>query len=435
MTLAPARPALDSWPGLAGVPTSPRTVVSATVAKRLFLSAVKRLDVTVTIDGPRPRTVGRGGPRMTVRRPEEFFARLGRDQLIGFGESYLTGAWEAEDLGAFLGVLAAEIQDLVPQRLQRLRAAVVRRPPRTDRNTEDNTRDNIAHHYDLSNDLFHLFLDPTLSYSSALFDTAVLDRGNHHQATVPVPGGDLAEAQARKIERLLDEAGVGQGTRVLEIGTGWGELAIRAARRGATVRSVTLSREQQALARARIAEAGFSDRVDVDLCDYRAVSTGARSGEQYDAVLSVEMIEAVGLEFWPIYFRTIDRVLAPGGTVAIQAITMPHDRMLATRNTYTWIHKYIFPGGFLPSVRAIEEVTRAHTSLRLTERLSFGQHYAETLHQWDQRFLAASEEVLGLGFDETFLRMWHFYLEYSRGGFSSGYLDVQQLTFTRADAR
>ncbi len=212
---------------------------------------------------------------------------------------------------------------------------------------------------------------------------------------------------------------------MLEIGTGWGELAVRAARRGATVHSVTLSSEQLELAAERVAEAGFSDQVTLELSDYRDVQGS------YDAIVSVEMIEAVGHEFWPTYFRTIDRLLAPGGRVGIQAITMPHDRMLATRNTWTWINKYIFPGGFLPSVTAIDEVTRAHTSLRLGNRLSFGRHYAETLEHWDQAFLAASDRVRALGFDRTFQRMWHFYLEYSRAGFASGYIDVQQLTLAR----
>ncbi len=239
------------------------------------------------------------------------------------------------------------------------------------------------------------------------------------------PAGDFHEAQLRKIDRLLDQTRVGPGTRVLEIGTGWGELAIRAAARGATVHSVTLSSEQQDLARERIAAAGFADRVHVELSDYRDVR-----GE-YDAVLSVEMIEAVGHEYWPTYFRTIDRLLAPGGRVGIQAILMPHDRMLATRRTYTWINKYIFPGGFLPSAQAIDEVNAAHTTLRVTDRLEFGQDYAETLRRWDETFLAAAPEVRALGFDETFLRMWHFYLCYSRAGFASGYLDVQQLTFER----
>jgi cyclopropane-fatty-acyl-phospholipid synthase len=431
---AVAEPSLADWPELGRPAPGPRTRVSAAVARRLFVGAVERLDVTVRLGtGDDARTIGRGGPLAVVHRPDELFARLGRDQLIGFGEAYLTGAWDAPDLGGFLTVLAAELPTLVPGPLQKLRAAVVHRPPIMHRNEVHNTRANIAHHYDLSNDLFRLFLDPTLSYSSALYDATVLDHGDHLRAGPPRDAhesGALEAGQARKIERLLDQAGVGAGSRVLEIGSGWGELAIRAARRGATVRTITLSTAQQALARERIAAAGVADRVDVDLCDYRDV-TGA-----YDAVLSVEMVEAVGHEYWSTYFRTIDRVLAPGGRVAIQAITMPHDRMLATRRTYTWINKYIFPGGFLPSVEVLDEVTRTDTSLRLTGRLAMGAHYAATLQEWDERFLAAGDDVAALGFDETFRRMWHFYLDYSRAGFASGYLDVWQLTFTRPeDAR
>ncbi len=425
MTTTPSRPA-TAWPGLHTVPTGFKAGVSARIARQLFRAAVNRLPVSVH-DG---RTVhGLGGPSMVMHRPDEFYARIGRDGLIGFGESYLTGAWDAEDLGGFLTVLAAELPNLVPAPLQKLRAAYVRRPPRAHKNTENNAQGNIAHHYDLSNDLFALFLDETLSYSSALYDTSVVDRGDHRVAAPPEGNEDLEAAQIRKIERLLDQTGVGEGTRVLEIGTGWGELAIRAARRGASVHSVTLSREQLDLAEQRIAEAGFSDRVTLELSDYRAVEGS------YDAIVSVEMIEAVGHEYWPMYFRTIDRLLAPGGRVGIQAITMPHDRMLATRRTWTWINKYIFPGGFLPSVQAIDEVTRAETSLRITDRLSFGRHYAETLRRWDSTFLAASEEVRSLGFDDTFERMWHFYLDYSRAGFASGYIDVQQLTFTREPTR
>ncbi|MFC6287190.1 class I SAM-dependent methyltransferase [Nocardioides sp. GCM10027113] len=415
-------PAVERWPDLVAPPRGPRAAVASRIARRLFLAAVGRLHVTVHLEG---ETLGMGGPAMTVRDPEEFFGRIGRDGLIGFGEGYMTGAWEADDLAAFLTVLASDIADLVPRRLQRLRAFYVAKRPHLHRNTEDNTRSNIAHHYDLSNDLFRLFLDETLSYSSALFPASVIDRDDHLAVLPPEDTDDLAAAQGRKIERLLDDAGVGEGSRVLEIGTGWGELAIRAARRGATVHSITLSTEQQALARRRIAEAGFADRVEVELCDYRAVQ-----GE-YDAVVSVEMIEAVGAEYWSTYFATIDRVLAPGGKVAIQAILMPHDRMVATQGTHTWITKYIFPGGMLPSVEAIDQVTREDTTLRLTGRTSFGLHYAETLRIWDERFRAASPQVRALGFDETFERMWHFYLEYSRAGFASGYLDVQQLVLTR----
>jgi cyclopropane-fatty-acyl-phospholipid synthase len=420
MTVASTRRSANHWPGLDIVPSGPRSSVSAQVARRLFAAALSRLDVTVHLGA---ETLGRGGPAMTVHRPDEFFARLGRHQLIGFGEAYLTGAWDTarpEDLAPVLTVLAAELPSLVPARLQKLRGLVVKRPPRRERSSTKNSRDNIAHHYDLSNDLFELFLDRSLSYSAAMFPEHLLGGAARPE--------DLEPAQHAKIDRLLDQAQVGAGTRVLEIGSGWGELAIRAARRGATVRTITLSVEQKALADERIAAAGVSDLVSVELCDYRDVG---RHGEQYDAIVSVEMIEAVGWQYWQTYFEALDEVLAPGGRIAIQAITMPHDRMLATRNTYTWINKYIFPGGFLPSVQVIDEITRDHTGIRLVDQLSLGQHYAETLRLWDETFRAASERVLSLGFDEIFLRMWHFYLEYSRAGFASGYIDVNQLTFGR----
>jgi cyclopropane-fatty-acyl-phospholipid synthase len=439
VTLTPSRQSSLDWPGLHVVPTGIRAGVSAAIARRLFTAAVSRLPVTVHVGPPSGagRTLGTGGPAMTIQRPDEFFARIGTGGLIGFGEAYLTRAWDSHDLGGFLTVLAAEMPRLVPDPLQRLRAAYVARPPRHQTSSVTNSRANIGHHYDLSNDLFETFLDPTLSYSSALFDTPVDDRGDHLVAIAPTSGeagvrGVLGEAQTRKIERLLDRAGVGPGTRLLEIGTGWGELAIRAARRGAIVHSVTLSVEQQGLARERIATAASDGSFDaalvrVELCDYRQIPTT----EHYDAICSVEMIEAVGYDYWPEYFATLDRLLAPGGKVGLQAITMPHDRMLATRRTYTWINKYIFPGGFLPSTEAIDEVTRNHTGLRVIERLSFGSHYAETLRAWDTTFLDAADRVRGLGFDDIFLRMWHFYLEYSRAGFASGYLDVQQIVLER----
>jgi cyclopropane-fatty-acyl-phospholipid synthase len=420
---APTTPIdLARWPALASYPRGPRARVAATVARQLFVQATHRLGLTVSYDTELP--AGRPAD-IVVHHPEEFFARIGNHGLIGFGESYMSGAWDAPDLAGTLTILCSQVTDLLPLWMQRLRTAYVARPPRSQRNTRRNSRTNIAHHYDLSNDLFATFLDPTLSYSSAMFGTDALTEPDHVRLLPPAPGADLEEAQRRKIEQILDAACVGAGTHLLEIGTGWGELAIRAARRGATVTSVTLSREQQSLAQERIAAAGLSHLVTVELLDYREV-TG-----RYDAIVSVEMIEAVGHEYWATYFETLDRLLAPGGTAAIQAITMPHAQMLATRNTWTWINKYIFPGGFLPSVTAIDEVTRARTTLRLTGRTAFGSHYAETLRQWDHAFGSARQSVLDLGFDETFVRLWHFYLAYSRAGFASGYLDVQQLTFTR----
>jgi cyclopropane-fatty-acyl-phospholipid synthase len=419
---------VDRWSDISPLRHGPRAAVSAAVARRIFTAVTERLGISVSTDG--------SPADLVLHDPDEFFARLGSDGLIGFGESYLTGAWDADDLSGTLTLLCSEIADLVPGWMHRMRSAYVARPPRHQRGTARNSRRNIAHHYDLSNALFATFLDPTLSYSSAIFDTdLVTETGSGHVRLLPPRAGeDLEAAQVRKIERVLDAAGVGAGTRVLEIGTGWGELAIRAARRGATVRSVTLSREQQELARRRIAAAGVSERVQVDLLDYRALVSPDGSHETYDAVVSVEMVEAVGYDYCSTYFETLDEVLAPGGTAALQAITMPHQRMLETRRTWTWINKYIFPGGFLPSTRAIDEVTRRHTSLRLADRLAFGSHYAETLRQWDAAFTRAHDAVLDLGFDETFLRMWHFYLEYSRAGFASGYLDVQLLTFTREES-
>jgi cyclopropane-fatty-acyl-phospholipid synthase len=215
----------------------------------------------------------------------------------------------------------------------------------------------------------------------------------------------------------------------LEIGTGWGELAIRAGRRGANVRTITLSAEQKDLAEQRIADAGLTDRVTVALCDYRDI-TGT-----FDAVVSVEMIEAVGWQYWRTYFEQIDSLLAPGGRFALQAITMPHDRMLASRGTHTWITKYIFPGGALPSVQAIEDITRSRTSLRLANRLDFGLHYAATLRLWDDAFTAAADSIRRLGVDETFQRMWHFYLAYCEAGFAARYIDDIQLTFRKEDGQ
>ncbi len=427
------RPDPATWDALGPYPSGAKALVAARIAEKLFRAALRRLHVSVHLpaaDGG-VDTLGLGGPSMTVRRREEFFARVGNDGLIGFGEAYLTGAWDSSDLGGFLTVLAADMASLVPRPLQTLRSAYVRRPPRHQKNSQDQARGNISHHYDLSNAMFEVFLDDTLSYSSALFDTSTYPSPTDHRAggvTVavpPEPESDLAEAQGRKIERLLDATRVVEGTRILEIGTGWGELAIRAARRGATVHSVTLSTEQQQMARDRIAAAGFSHACEVELCDYRAVRG------QYDVVLSVEMIEAVGWEYWDTYFATLDARLAAGGRVGIQAILMPHERMLATRRTWTWINKYIFPGGFLPSVEAIDVSLRTHTGLRVESRFAMGSHYAETLRQWDRQFLDRAEQVRRLGFDDTFLRMWHFYLEYSRAGFASSYLDVEQLVFSR----
>lgn len=399
---------------IAPVPSGPLAAARAIVADKLLRRAAARLPVRVVYpDGSVVGAADTSLPTMRVRRPAALARRLGRSGLIGFGEAYMDGDWDCDDLAGFLTPWAASMGVLIPPILQRFRHLAVPRVPQAQRNEPPQAQRNVAHHYDLSNDFFALFLDDTMTYSCALFDH------------IPGTAGGLADAQRRKIDRLLDHARVGLGTRVLEIGTGWGQLCVSAATRGAHVRSVTLSNEQQKLALQRVEAAGLSDRVQVELCDYRDIQG------QYDAIVSVEMIEAVGFDFWTTYFQTIDALLKPGGRFALQTITMPHERMLASRSTHTWIQKYIFPGGLLPSVRAIAETTTNSTHLRTVETMSLRPHYAETLRLWSQQFAAQRESVSALGFDDALYRMWQLYLAYSEAGFSSGYLDVHQWIFQR----
>ncbi|MFG3226879.1 class I SAM-dependent methyltransferase [Kitasatospora sp. NPDC048194] len=414
---APVDP--SRWPDVARVPNVP---LRAAAAARVLRRVAARRGLRVDLPGGRTlQPAPPGAPVLRLHRPRAFLHRVGESGLIGFGESYQAGEWDSPDLVALLTELATAPHTLVPPGTQWLRRLYVQRPPAAEVPTARNARRNVHRHYDLSNDLFALFLDRTMTYSSAIFPTG--------PDGAPLATRDgLPAAQHRKIDRLLDLAAVGPGTRLLEIGTGWGELALRAAARGARVVSLTLSEEQLALARRRIADAGHTDRVQVRLCDYRAAEG------RYDAVVSVEMIEAVGRPFWPRYFATLDRVLAPGGRVALQAITMPHERMLASSSTYTWILKYVFPGGQIPSLRAIEETAARHTRLRVTHADTWGPHYAQTLRLWRERFAEHSPEVAALGFDEVFRRMWELYLAYSEAGFRTGYLDVHQVLLTREEA-
>jgi cyclopropane-fatty-acyl-phospholipid synthase len=407
------------WPALA---TRPRVPLRASVARLIFEGAAAAVPVRVTY--PDGRVLGAGSPaspELQVVRPAAFFARLGRDAKIGFGEAYTAGDWRAgpgTDLADLLTPFASRLATLIPPALQRLRVLVDRRVPTDHENTLDGARTNIAAHYDLSNDLFAAFLDPTMSYSCAWFDDSE-----------PVAAATrLEEAQLRKIDGILDLAGVRSGTRLLEIGSGWGSLALRAAQRGARVTAITLSREQMRLARERVEAAGLSGLVEVRVQDYREV------GGEYDAIVSVEMIEAVGEAYWPAYVAALDRLLAPGGRVAIQAITMDHQRFLATRRSFSWIQKYIFPGGIIPSLQAVDHALAAHTTLRVTRQRELRAHYARTLRLWRERFLGQSPRIHAQGFDETFRRMWEFYLAYSEAGFRSGYLGVSQLQLTREPA-
>lgn len=402
------------------------SALRARVASRLVRMALRRVPVRVVETGGATVSDGpAGAPTIELHQPDQVWRRIGRHPKLGIGESYQAGEWSVAhgtDLADALTPFAARLASILPSPLLRLRAVVDQALPESRRNTRDGAQENIEAHYDLSNDLFAAFLDPSLSYSAALFD------GPADASPAALREQDLQEAQHRKIDRILDEAGVGEGTTMLEIGSGWGELAIRAASRGADVVTITLSSEQQELAAKRIADAGLADRVDVRLQDYREV-TG-----RFDAIVSVEMIEAVGEEYWPEYFAALDRLLAPAGTVVLQAILMEHERYLATRRSYGWIQKHIFPGGLIPSEQAIREISGA-VGLEVTEVAPFGSHYAETLRRWRHTFNGEWPQICALGFDETFRRTWEFYLAYSEAGFASGYLDVAQLRLQHKGVR
>jgi cyclopropane-fatty-acyl-phospholipid synthase len=406
------RPPADDQPDRSGLPRLPDVGTGGprpAIARALVTRMAARLPITIELaDGGAHGAGGPGAPVLRVRNPPAFFARVGSG-TAGFAESYMAGDWDCADLPALFAVLAAHLPELVPAPARAFRRLYVRGRPAHEDDTVDGARRNIQRHYDLSNELFQLFLDSTMSYSSALFE----------------PGDTLERAQARKIDRLLDLTQVGPGTRLLEIGTGWGELATRAATRGAVVTTLTNSAAQCELARERVAKAGLADRVDLRLGDYRELRGS------YDAIVSVEMVEAVGPAYWPVYFAALDRLLVPGGRVGLQAITMPHDRMLATMHGQTWIHKYIFPGGHIPSRQAISDSLRAYTSLSVTSEFAMGRHYATTLARWRDRLAQAQGAVLGLGFSPAFLRMWDLYLAYSEAGFRSGYLDVWQFGLER----
>lgn len=407
----------DDRPALRGVlPTGAYARVAALLARGVVQRAAGLSGVSVAeLDHTNPSASGGSTlpADIVLVRPEAFYARLGVRGLIGLGESYVAGDWESPDLGGTLTKLCRRITTLVPGWMQSFRKLYRRRRPESQKNTIDGARRNVSAHYDLSNDFFGTFLDPGLSYSSALFD----DSGE---------GSTLADAQETKVRRMLDRAGVGEGSRVLEIGTGWGDLALHAGRRGATVHSVTLSNEQAELARKRIEAEGLQDRVIIEIKDYREV-TGS-----YDAVVSVEMIEAVGAEYWDEYMRTVHDRLAPGGRAVIQAIHMDHRRMQLTADAATWITTYIFPGGLIPSVRALNGAA-VRAGLRPGMQRNFGPDYARTLELWDDSFLkaVANGAVSELGFGPDFQRAWHFYLCYCLAGFAAGYIDVGQLEYRR----
>ncbi len=358
-------------------------------------------------------TLGDGPPRARVRvQDDRLFLRLLLRGEMGAGESYVAGEWSSDDLvGVIRLFLRATGARGLESRLTRIAQlpALVRH--RHAANTRAGSERNVHAHYDLGNAFYRLFLDEdTLAYSAAIFP-----------ASGPMPS--LADAQRAKLERLCDQLQLSPRDHLLEIGCGWGGMAIHSARtRGCRVTAITVSREQHELANRRVAEAGLSDRVRVEYRDYRDLSG------TYDKIVSIEMLEAVGYEFLPDYFATCARVLAPGGRLAIQSITMPDDRFDAYRRRVDWMQTYIFPGTLIPSLAAIRA---ASPQLALVDAHDIGPSYAPTLAAWRDRFLARLPEVRSLGFDTPFIRTWLMYLAFSEAAFAERTLGDHQLLFTR----
>ena len=392
----------------ANIPASARTALRLLARLQHGALTVQLPDGSVQHFGPGGGTVA----AITLKNWNVFAAAL-KSGDIGFAESYIAGDWATPHLAELLKLLIANRQAIegmvygtwAGRLLYRLKHLL-------HRNTRANSQKNIHAHYDLGNAFYALWLDETMNYSSAWFEGRL--------------DGDLSAAQHAKVRRALTLAGVAPGSRVLEIGCGWGALAEMATTEfGATLTGVTLSTEQLDFARQRMARLGVGSQADLRLQDYRDIQDGP-----YDAICSIEMIEAVGQEYWPTYFQSVQRLLKPGGRACIQSIVI--DDALFDRYTRStdFIQQYIFPGGCLPCPREFRRQAQA-AGLRVVDELAFGLDYAETLRRWHERFVAQRTHILQQGFDQRFLHIWEFYLAYCEAAFTMGNINLVQYTLER----
>ena len=338
----------------------------------------------------------------------DLFARLIREGDLGFCDAYLDGWWSTPDLQAFMDFIHADNEDIydgfpgmgLVRKFEQLRFWL-------QRNSKEQARKNISYHYDLGNDFYGLWLDDTMSYSSAIFTD---------------PQQSMESAQIEKYKSMVDEMGVKEGDHVLEIGCGWGGFAeYAAAERGLNVTCLTISEEQFNYAVNRIEKAGLSDQVTFKLQDYRDEKG------LYDGIASIEMFEAVGEQYWPVYFETVRDRLKPGKTATFQIITVAHRRWKVYKRGVDFIQKYIFPGGMLPSPVVLrEQIEKA--GLAVEKSVEFGKSYDITLRRWHETFNEKWDQIAALGFDERFKRMWNFYLTSCVATFDSGNCDVTQIT-------
>jgi len=406
-----AHPLIVPLPRL--VPPAGHAVRWALLSQLRATWAGGRLDLVMP-SGECLRLGGPGPADASARvHDDRLFLRLLLRGEMGGGESFVAGEWSSDDLVAVLRVfLRGTSARGVESPLTRLAQLPALLRHRRAENTRRGSERNIHAHYDLGNAFYRLFLDPeTLAYSCAHWTE---------------PAMTLEEAQRAKLDRLCDQLALSPSDHLLEIGCGWGGMAIHAARtRGCRVTAITVSREQYQLATERVADAGLADRVAIQYRDYRDLDG------TFDKIVSIEMLEAVGYDYLPSFFQTCARVLRPGGRLALQSITMPDDRFAAYRRRVDWMQTYIFPGSCIPSVEVIRR-TAASAGFEITDALDIGPSYAPTLRSWRARFLAELPAVRALGFDEPFVRTWLIYLAFSEAAFVERTLGDHQLLLARS---
>lgn len=412
----------DRFPQDATAPSQPGAIDRWLRARLLAqLGALRECDVTL-VDALGEVRLGTPAahPQDTLHatlriRDLGFYRAVARNGSVGAGEAYMDGLWDCDDLVALVRILVRnrDLLDAMESGLARLGGVAMRALHALGRNTRRGSRRNISAHYDLGNALFELFLDDNMMYSSAIFART---------------DDTLESASRRKLDRICDKLALGPDDHVIEIGSGWGGFALHAAQRGCRVTTTTISEEQFLHARERVAAAGLAERVTVLLHDYRDLQG------QYDKLVSIEMIEAIGHQYLDTYFRTCQHLLKPDGMALIQAITIEDHRYVQARDSVDFIKRHIFPGSFIPSVNAMQGAL-AKTDLRLFHLEDIGPSYALTLQHWRTRFLAQRDAVLALGYPERFVRMWEFYLCYCEGGFRERSIGNVQMLLTRPRCR
>ncbi len=399
-------------------------VAKPQVARELILRLFRNIRVgTLTLrDGDETFTLGNDQrpeaphAQITVHNPRAYW-RVLTGGSIASGEAYIDGDWSSRDLTEVTRLFSANMETLLAMTDNQswVMKAALKVAHFGRRNTMLGSKENISAHYDLGNDFFALFLDPTMMYSAAVY---------------PAADSTLDQAAIHKLDLICQSLELSADDELIEIGTGWGGMAIYAAEHyGCRVTTTTISQEQYEHTRAEVAARGLQDRITVLCQDYRKLEGS------FDKLVSIEMIEAVGHEFYESYFQCVSRLLKPTGKAVIQAITIPDQRYDFARQSVDYIKRYIFPGGCLPSLGVIADNLARHTDLQMTQLRDITLDYARTLEAWHHSFLAQLDRVREMGFDDRFIRMWRFYLSYCEGGFRERIIGTYQITMAKPGYR